>query len=427
VGLAPPRIASCARDGTGASQACELEDEDLEDEPRAAQQAQQQQQQHAQTCSVPQQGSSGPVQSFTGSKATGRRPLAPLPAAPARQLPDIRACALAACNGAAVQAHQAAGTLSSQFPHCAAGNAVPSAPAATAEQGIVVEGSLNDGQKTAVRRCASLAPDEPCFLAHQATGMNMGRSATRLILRSACLQDTDRAGLRSRAGHAWHWQDGCHLCRSAQPAGRQEDCARHIVHQQVLKHVEMYLVSTLVYEPRVQTLGTVASTLQNGASGHVLKQISWVHSAVDNILLRLRAESLPVLRLGRIDSVHPSLHDCLPGGRLWPDTSVAKLRSLARCAGVVRIYCLGPPPCSPSNHGDACIRSYVDVSTWLQVGATALGMNSPLLLRHVFDVVIVDEAGQMTLPSTIAPLLKARAFVLVRIEFQEAECMTHVS
>jgi AAA domain len=50
----------------------------------------------------------------------------------------------------------------------------------------------------------------------------------------------------------------------------------------------------------------------------------------------------------------------------------------------------------------------------LQVGATALGMNSPVLLRHVFDVVIVDEAGQMTLPATIAPLLKARAFVLVR-------------
>lgn len=42
-------------------------------------------------------------------------------------------------------------------------------------------------------------------------------------------------------------------------------------------------------------------------------------------------------------------------------------------------------------------------------------MNSPLLLRHIFDVVIVDEAGQMTLPATIAPLLKARAFVLVSV------------
>lgn len=63
-----------------------------------------------------------------------------------------------------------------------------------------------------------------------------------------------------------------------------------------------------------------------------------IRSAVDNILLRLRAGGLPVLRLGRPDSVHQSLRDCLPGGSLWPDTSVAKLRSLARCAGVVRLY-----------------------------------------------------------------------------------------
>lgn len=57
---------------------------------------------------------------------------------------------------------------------------------------------------------------------------------------------------------------------------------------------------------------------------------------MDNILLRLRACGLPVLRLGRADYVHQSLRECLPGGGLWPDTSVAKLGSLAQCAGVVR-------------------------------------------------------------------------------------------
>lgn len=66
--------------------------------------------------------------------------------------------------------------------------------------------------------------------------------------------------------------------------------------------------------------------------------MSHTRSAVDNIVLRLRAGGLPVLRLGRADSVHASLRDCLPGGSLWPDTSVAKLRSLARCAGVVRYH-----------------------------------------------------------------------------------------
>lgn len=83
-------------------------------------------------------------------------------------------------------------------------------------------------------------------------------------------------------------------------------------------------------------------------------EVSWLVSAVDNILLRLRAAGLPVLRLGRADSVHASLRDCLPGGGLWPDTSVAKLRSLARCAGVVRRHTRVHPPYCP-----ACIKDRV--------------------------------------------------------------------
>ncbi len=213
-------------------------------------------------------------------------------------------------------------------------------------------------------------------------------------------------------------------------------------------------------------------------------------SAVDNILLRLRASGLPALRLGRPDSVHPALRECLPGGGLWPDTSVARLRGLARTAGVVRFWifvglasfspgsdlqaqceqatrqgwqaynyqyrshsrsslcccwacrrlcpvtmCTGKlntvlmrqsGPClvaiaqsstpyqMPSTSMHLQSISYQKVRCVLQVGATCLGVNSPLLQRHTFDVVIVDEAGQMTLPATIAPLLKARAFVLVR-------------
>ncbi len=66
-------------------------------------------------------------------------------------------------------------------------------------------------------------------------------------------------------------------------------------------------------------------------------------SAVDNILLRLRAARVPVLRLGRPASVHPGLRDCLPGGALWPDSSVAALRALPRRAGVVSLPSLLTP------------------------------------------------------------------------------------
>ncbi len=44
-----------------------------------------------------------------------------------------------------------------------------------------------------------------------------------------------------------------------------------------------------------------------------------------------------------------------------------------------------------------------------QVACTCLSTNSALLARRVFDVCIVDEASQITLPATIGALLKVRA------------------
>ena len=48
------------------------------------------------------------------------------------------------------------------------------------------------------------------------------------------------------------------------------------------------------------------------------------------------------------------------------------------------------------------------------VGATALSVpRSPLLLGEHFDVVIVDEAGQISQPAVLGALMAAEAFVLV--------------
>ena len=77
-------------------------------------------------------------------------------------------------------------------------------------------------------------------------------------------------------------------------------------------------------------------------------------SAVDNILLRLRAAGVPVLRVGRAASVHPALRGCLPGGALWPDSSVAALRALPRRAGVVSPP---PPPLLRPRPGLSCIHN----------------------------------------------------------------------
>ena len=44
----------------------------------------------------------------------------------------------------------------------------------------------------------------------------------------------------------------------------------------------------------------------------------------------------------------------------------------------------------------------------VQVACTCLGTSHPMLKGQEFDCCILDEAGQMTLPASLGPLLKAR-------------------
>ena len=53
------------------------------------------------------------------------------------------------------------------------------------------------------------------------------------------------------------------------------------------------------------------------------------------MLTKLAAEGVPFLRLGRPGQVHPRLHDWMPGGSHYPDTSVRGLRATAQEARVV--------------------------------------------------------------------------------------------
>ena len=49
----------------------------------------------------------------------------------------------------------------------------------------------------------------------------------------------------------------------------------------------------------------------------------------------------------------------------------------------------------------------------MQVGCTCLSAGHALLKSRVFDVCIIDEAGQITLPAVLGALLRAQAFCLV--------------
>lgn len=52
------------------------------------------------------------------------------------------------------------------------------------------------------------------------------------------------------------------------------------------------------------------------------------------------------------------------------------------------------------------------------VAVTCLGISSPLLAKKKFDVCIMDEAGQITLPIALGPLMFASKFVLVGDHYQ---------
>eukprot|EP00884_Botryococcus_braunii_P022765 jgi/Botrbrau1/9172/Bobra.0236s0004.1 len=124
------------------------------------------------------------------------------------------------------------------------------------------------------------------------------------------------------------------------------------------------------------------------ARGRSVLLTSYTNSAVDNIALKLAGEGVPLLRIGRAESVHPDVRPHLLGGPRFPAPSLLALQQLVQKAPVVACTCLG-------------------VATAVLVGRT-------------FDVCIMDEAGQMTLPVALGPLLRARAFCLLGDHFQLA-------
>ncbi|KAJ4293893.1 DNA replication endonuclease-helicase Dna2 [Collariella sp. IMI 366227] len=114
--------------------------------------------------------------------------------------------------------------------------------------------------------------------------------------------------------------------------------------------------------------------------GKTLLLTSYTHTAVDNILLKLKNDNIPILRLGAPAKVHPEVQDfvALAGQskssfeeirHAWHDTPV--------------------------------------------VATTCLGINHPIFNERTFDYCIVDEASQITLPICLGPIRMARTFVLV--------------
>ncbi|XP_053720332.1 DNA replication ATP-dependent helicase/nuclease DNA2 [Synchiropus splendidus] len=118
------------------------------------------------------------------------------------------------------------------------------------------------------------------------------------------------------------------------------------------------------------------------ACGFSVLLTSYTHSAVDNILLKLKRFRIGFLRLGQGQKVHP---DILP----YTEESLRK-SSVRTLPELEQLY-----------------------GKELVVATTCMGINHPIFSRRRFDFCIVDEASQISQPICLGPLFFASRFVLV--------------
>lgn len=118
------------------------------------------------------------------------------------------------------------------------------------------------------------------------------------------------------------------------------------------------------------------------ACGFSVLLTSYTHSAVDNILLKLKRFRIGFLRLGQGQKVHP---DILP----FTEES-ARNKGVQTLSDLEELY-----------------------NKELVVATTCMGIKHPIFSRRKFDFCIVDEASQISQPICLGPLFFAKRFVLV--------------
>lgn len=157
------------------------------------------------------------------------------------------------------------------------------------------------------------------------------------------------------------------------------------------------LVQGLPGTGKTSTIAFVARLL--AAHGKRVLITSYTHAAVDNLMMKLIEKgmtatkaSAPLVRVGNKSSIHSNVHSILA-------STVAAARESQ--GGGDNEY---PSPDS--------LDSVVSSAKIVGVSALTIPRSSLLLGQH-FDVVIVDEAGQISQPAILGALMAADSFVLV--------------
>lgn len=134
---------------------------------------------------------------------------------------------------------------------------------------------------------------------------------------------------------------------------------------------------------KTTTIAHIIRTLV--ARGKSVLLTSYTHTAVDNILLKIRHDKIGILRLGASAKIH------------------REVREFATLAA------------EPKDSLEELERSWMEPPV---VATTCLTINHPLFNRRIFDYCIVDEASQITLPVCLGPIRMAQKFILVGDHYQ---------
>jgi DNA replication ATP-dependent helicase Dna2 len=176
------------------------------------------------------------------------------------------------------------------------------------------------------------------------------------------------------------------------------------------------LIQGLPGTGKTSTLSFIARLL--AACGKRVLITSYTHAAVDNVVLKLMEKGLAdtdastglpnLVRVGQSSSCHGGVRHLLAG-------ELAKVldKLMVSSQDKDRHSCLSQSESfhleNPSTQSLQQVMSSARI-----VCATALSVpRSPLLLHEPFDVVIIDEAGQISQPAILGALMAADSFVLV--------------
>lgn len=170
------------------------------------------------------------------------------------------------------------------------------------------------------------------------------------------------------------------LSNSASQASLNSDQRRAI--EKVMSAKDYALVLGMPGTGKTTTIAHIIRAL--GALGKSILLTSYTHTAVDNILLKIRDAGIGVFRIGNVAKIHSAVQE-------FADLSGLPMKTVGEIKNAYSQQI---------------------------VATTCLGINHSIFNQRVFDYCIVDEASQITLPVCLGPIRLAKKFILVGDHYQ---------